>query len=328
MSFSRSVSPGARRADFARAEELFAANGQELEYAKARHNLGLVALSRGDLPEALSYFDEAGSRYDALGETHPRPRHRPLLGAAGRRAGRRGGAARPTPRSARYLRAGGIAYKNGGAALRGRHRRPGRGRPGRGQSSGHAQARRLFRAQGRALWEARAGLVLAEARYAAGEHSAALVPVRRGGRRPSRGVPGWRGDAGAPARRAHRPEPGQRGRSRPAPRARREVTPPRAAAAPERGLAGPGAAGRRARQRPGHRHRLRPRARRPRGAPDAARGHRVARVRHGARRRARHAGPARRAQAWRRPPAAVLERAMAGDRAGRPEHTAPGRTRS
>src|SRR5215469_1308410 len=31
--------------DFARAEELFAANGQELEYAYARHNLGLAALS-------------------------------------------------------------------------------------------------------------------------------------------------------------------------------------------------------------------------------------------------------------------------------------------
>ena len=37
----------------------------------ARHNLGLVALGRGDLPGALAYFDEAGSRYDALGVTHP-----------------------------------------------------------------------------------------------------------------------------------------------------------------------------------------------------------------------------------------------------------------
>lgn len=60
--------PGRAAADFTRAEELFAANGQELEYAKARHNRGLAALSRGDLPEALTYFDEAGNRYDALGE--------------------------------------------------------------------------------------------------------------------------------------------------------------------------------------------------------------------------------------------------------------------
>ena len=36
------------------------------------------------------------------------------------------------------------------------------------------QARRLFRAQGRAVWEARADLVIAEARYAAGERSASL----------------------------------------------------------------------------------------------------------------------------------------------------------
>ena len=37
------------------------------------------------------------------------------------------------------------------------------------------QARRLFRTQRRPLWEARAGLVLAEARYAADEHSVALL---------------------------------------------------------------------------------------------------------------------------------------------------------
>ena len=30
-----------------------------------------MALYRGDLPEALTYFDEAGNRYDALGETNP-----------------------------------------------------------------------------------------------------------------------------------------------------------------------------------------------------------------------------------------------------------------
>ena len=61
--------PNRAAADFARAEQLFAVNGQELEYAKARHSLGLVALSRGDLPGALGYFDEAGHRYDALRET-------------------------------------------------------------------------------------------------------------------------------------------------------------------------------------------------------------------------------------------------------------------
>src|SRR5262245_38856001 len=60
--------PGRAGADFARAEELFATNGQELEYAKARHNHGLAALSRDNLPKALTYFDEAGKRYEALVE--------------------------------------------------------------------------------------------------------------------------------------------------------------------------------------------------------------------------------------------------------------------
>src|SRR5260370_1536371 len=62
-----------RRADtdFARAEELLATGKQELEYAKARHNRGLAALSRGDLPQALPFFDEAANRYHALGVTHP-----------------------------------------------------------------------------------------------------------------------------------------------------------------------------------------------------------------------------------------------------------------
>ena len=42
--------PRRAAADFTRAEELLATTGQELEYAKARHNRGLAALSRGDLP--------------------------------------------------------------------------------------------------------------------------------------------------------------------------------------------------------------------------------------------------------------------------------------
>ena len=63
--------PGRAAADFARAEELFATSGQELEYAKARHNRGLAALIRADIPEALTYFDEAENRYDILGEINP-----------------------------------------------------------------------------------------------------------------------------------------------------------------------------------------------------------------------------------------------------------------
>jgi CHAT domain-containing protein len=164
--------PGRAAADFTRAEELFAANGQELEYAKARHNRGLAALSRGDLPEALTYFDEAGNRYDALGENITElalDRCSALLAA-----GLAGEAAQEADTAlSRLPPGGGIAYKTtellfaaATAALAAGHPTEARERAD--------QARQLFRAQGRTLWEARVGLVLAQARYAVGDHSAAL----------------------------------------------------------------------------------------------------------------------------------------------------------
>ena len=166
--------PGRARRDFARAEELFAANGQELEYAKARHNRGLVALSSGDLPRALACFDEAGNRYDALGETIPDlaiDRCWALLAA-----GLAEDAARETNIAlSRMPLEGGIAYKRAEllfaaatAALAAGDPAVAKGRAG--------QAHRLFRAQDRAVWEARADLGFAcpAARYAAGEHSAGL----------------------------------------------------------------------------------------------------------------------------------------------------------
>jgi len=52
--------------DFAVAERLFLEQGQEFEYAQARHNRGLVAFARGDLPAALACLEEAGHRYQAL----------------------------------------------------------------------------------------------------------------------------------------------------------------------------------------------------------------------------------------------------------------------
>ena len=63
----------ARRAeaDLRRAEELFDANGQELESAEVIVNRGLVALRLGDLPEALACFDEAAGRYQRLGTPEP-----------------------------------------------------------------------------------------------------------------------------------------------------------------------------------------------------------------------------------------------------------------
>ncbi len=165
--------PGRAAADYARAEEMFATNGQEFEYAKARHNRGCMALSRGDLPEALAYFDEAGSRYGELGENMPElaiDRCSALLAA-----GLADEAASETDLAlSRLPPEGGIAYRRAEllfaaatAALAAGHPVDARERAG--------QARRLFRTQGRPFWEARASLVLAEARHAAGEHSAALL---------------------------------------------------------------------------------------------------------------------------------------------------------
>jgi CHAT domain len=165
--------PGRAAADFGRAEELFATTGQEFEYAMARHNLGLVALSRGDLPEALTYFDEAGSRYDALGATVPEltiDRCSALLAA-----GLAAEAARETDTAlSRIPPGGGAAYKKAELLFAAATAALAAGHPADAADRAR-QARRLFRAQQRAIWEARADLVLAQARYAAGERSAALL---------------------------------------------------------------------------------------------------------------------------------------------------------
>jgi len=160
-------------ADFAQAEELLATSGQELEYAKARHNRGLAALSRGDLPEALAYFDEAGSRYDELGETFAElaiDRCSALLAA-----GLAGEAAQETDAAlSRLPPEGGIAYKTAELLFAAATAALAAGHPADARQQAR-QARRQFQTQRRSLWEARASLVLAEARCAAGEHSPALL---------------------------------------------------------------------------------------------------------------------------------------------------------
>ncbi|MEU4193354.1 CHAT domain-containing protein [Kribbella sp. NPDC026611] len=55
--------------DLVIAERLSAATGQELESAMLVHNRADVAFQAGDLPAALAFLDEAGSRYAAL-QTH------------------------------------------------------------------------------------------------------------------------------------------------------------------------------------------------------------------------------------------------------------------
>jgi len=160
-------------ADFAVAEELYERSGQEFEYAQAVNNRGLVAFARGDLPAALSYLDEASHRYDQLGTLEPSvhiDRCWVLL-AAGLARDAVLEADRAAERIAAY---GGQATKRAEllfvaarAALA----------AGDLTSAGERaeQARRLFGHQHREWWAARAELVAAEARYAAGDTSAALL---------------------------------------------------------------------------------------------------------------------------------------------------------
>ena len=164
--------PRRASADFARAEELFATSGQELEYAKARHNRGLVGLIRGDLPEALTYLDEAGNRYEALRYTNPdlaTDRCSALLAA-----GLAAEAAQETDIALSAVPAeGGIAFKTAELLFAAANAALAVGRPADARARAR-QARRQFQTQRRSVWETRARLVLAEARYASGEHSAAL----------------------------------------------------------------------------------------------------------------------------------------------------------
>lgn len=165
--------PRRAAADFAQAEQLFAVTGQEREYAVARHDRGLVALIRGDLPEALTYLDEAANRYDALGVTNPDlalDRCSALLAA-----GLTEEAAQETETAlSQVSQQGKTAYRTADLLFAAATAALAASDPAKARELVR-QARRLFRAQGRALQEARARLVLAEARYAAGEHSPALL---------------------------------------------------------------------------------------------------------------------------------------------------------
>ncbi len=160
-------------ADFAAAERLFAATSQELERAFARHNRGLTAGRSGDLPAALSHFDEAGRRYRLLDVPMPDL---------------------SIDRCAVLLTAGlpGEALRDADAAIRDLQR-------GRGRATKEAEllltaagaalacldphtalhraqaAWRLFRSQQRPWWREHATFAVLQARYAAGEVSTGLL---------------------------------------------------------------------------------------------------------------------------------------------------------
>ena len=169
------LSGSARRsvADLRRAEDLFEATGQELEAGEVRMNLGLVALRLGDLPEALSCFDNAAERFQRLGQIEPDLSiHRcAALTAAGlfRDAMHEAEAAigqldqihgRPTKRAELLLTAAkcAMAASEPPKAL-----------------AWATEARRLFDRQGRRWWRAHAELARVTAGVRAGPATAALL---------------------------------------------------------------------------------------------------------------------------------------------------------
>src|SRR6266536_3018343 len=159
-------------ADLGSADRLFAATSQELEAAYATHNRGLAAFRSGDLPTALSYFDDAAHRYEALAAPMPDlsiDRCAVLLAAglpydahmeadaAVRRFEKLRGQA--TKKAELLLAAANaaLAAADHEAALQ------------RAQA-----ARRLFGSQQRTWWHAKAELVLLRAKFAAGLAALAL----------------------------------------------------------------------------------------------------------------------------------------------------------
>ena len=151
------------------AEVLFSAAGQELEAAKAVHNRGLVANLSGHLPAALALLALAEQRYAALDVQIPEL---------------------PMERSAILLRAGlpneareelePLLDSGGSSMLRPEvlvacARAALAAGDARAARSYADRATGLFRRQRRDWWAARALLVSAEARYAAGERSARLL---------------------------------------------------------------------------------------------------------------------------------------------------------
>lgn len=160
-------------ADFVVAERLYDASGQAFEFAEVRQNRGLVAFAQGDLPLALEYLGAAGQRFEALGVIWPDlaiDRCGVLL-AAGLSNEAQGEADRavaqmekfggqPTKRAELLFAAATVALVAADPVTAGERAE---------------EARRLFSAQRRPWWSARATMVQLEARYLAGDHGPQLL---------------------------------------------------------------------------------------------------------------------------------------------------------
>jgi tetratricopeptide (TPR) repeat protein len=180
--------------DLGSAELLFAQTSQDLELVFSIHNRGLVAFRSGDLPTALSRLDEAARGYRSLGVPMPDLSidRCAVLMAAGlpRDALHEADLAirelvqvrgQATKRAELLLTAAGAALAFGDA----------------GTARARAEsARRMFGAQRRTWWHARATLALLQARFAAGMASARLL---RAAERAAAGLAGLGSDEAAQA---------------------------------------------------------------------------------------------------------------------------------
>jgi tetratricopeptide (TPR) repeat protein len=158
--------------DLGVAERLFAATGQELESAHAIHNRAFLAHQAGDLPAALGYLDETARRYTALDAYNPDlpiDRCHTLLAA--------GLAAEAVTVAEAALEThharGGDRTKGGELLFTAAQAALAADRPALAAQRA-AQARTLFRRQGRHVWQARVEFLALQSRYALGQRDSRL----------------------------------------------------------------------------------------------------------------------------------------------------------
>ncbi len=165
--------PARADADFAAAQLFFAETSQVLESIYMVHNRALVAYSTNDIPTALSYFDEAASRYEPLNVLVPDLAiHRCAALLA---AGLAGDALTEADRTTREIeRVGGQSIKKAELLLVAANCALASGQP-RTALDRAQDAYRMYRAQRTSWWLARTRLVLAQAKFAAEPVSAQLL---------------------------------------------------------------------------------------------------------------------------------------------------------
>ena len=162
--------------DLQRAEQLFTANGQELESDAVVHR-GVLALRNGDLPRALASFDEAELRFDQIGTIDPAlsiERCTALLAA-----GLPGDALAETDKAIQRLdEIRGQQTKRAELLLASAASALAAGLPDRALERA-GEAAELFGRQGRRWWRAHARLAQLRAAFAVGPPDAALLRAAR-----------------------------------------------------------------------------------------------------------------------------------------------------